>query len=271
MANDKDDKESRDKHRRSGFPFDALISSLPGFASQTFARAVGQSGNFLDSLLKAPEYMEQIGKAGSYLKDMREVAGLTIDDLAKAVDIENLDLLHAIEEGRSPITLDILYRLASFYSRNDPVTFTINFSREYAPWLWQVLRVTGIEKILISAERELKFINIYRSRESARHLSDEDFDKMLGFVRGGFNMAMDFIEPQRGDPETSGNPADRSAATKTKPTTIRSKTATVKNPSRNAKTSSDRTKTATARKTTGAGPRKAPTKKPSRSRAAPKN
>lgn len=196
MASDKDSNDRDNKNRRSGFPFDFLLNGLSGRAGQTLSKAVGQSGNLLDMLLKAPEYMEQIGKAGRYLKDLRQVAGLTLDDLASAVKIENPEILRAIEEGRSPITLDILLRLASFYSRNDPISFAVNFSREYAPWLWQILRIIGIEKFVITLERELKFINIYRSRDAARQLSNEDFDKMLAFVRGSFDLAMDFIEPE---------------------------------------------------------------------------
>ncbi len=197
MAKHKDSKDepSQDKSRSFGMPFDALLS-IPGLATKTIGKAIGQSGSLLSMLLKTPDFMEQVGKAGSYLKDLREVAGLTRDDLAKAVDLKNPDILKAVEEGRAPITLDLLFRLSSFYSRNDPFAFMFNFSREHAPWLWQALRITGMEKLLITLERELKFINIYRARESARHLSDEDFDKMLNFVSGGFNMAMDFIEPQ---------------------------------------------------------------------------
>lgn len=175
---------------------DSLIKTLPGLATQTIARAAEQSGNLLEKLLRAPEYMEQTGKAGRYLKDLRQVAGLTLEDLAKAVDIENLDLLRAIEEGRSPVTLDILFRLASFYSRNDPFTFMLDFSKEYAPWLWQFLRFTGVEKLLITVERELKFINIYRSRDSARKLNNEDYDRVVAFMHNAFGMALDLIEPR---------------------------------------------------------------------------
>jgi len=190
MASDKDSSESRGPR---SFNLDTLLN-LSARAGETFSKAVGQSGNLLEALLKAPEYMEHVGKAGRYLKDLREVAGLTLDDLSSAVDLNNPDMLRAIEEGRSPITLDILFRLASFYSRNDPISFMMNFSREYAPWLWQVLRIIGVERLLITLERELKFINIYRSRASALSLSDENFEKMLGFIRESFNMAMDFIE-----------------------------------------------------------------------------
>lgn len=208
MASKKDanDQPHQEKSRRYGLPFDALLN-IPGLATQTIGKAISHSGSLLGMLLKTPDYMEQVGKAGHYLKDLREVAGLTLDDLAKAVDLKNPDILKSVEEGRSPITIDILFRLSSFYSRNDPFAFMFNFSREYAPWLWQALRITGMEKLLITMERELKFINVYRARESARHLSDEDFDKMLTFVSSGFNMAMDFIEPEKVNPKGRGKKA----------------------------------------------------------------
>jgi len=173
----------------SSSPWAALIKGVP----QMLYKAGGQSKNILEMTLKAPEYLEQLGKAGKNLRDLREVSKLTVEDLASALDLENPDLLRAIEEGRSPITLDILFRLASFYSRNDPMTFMLSFSKEYAPWLWYVLRVTGMEKMLITIERELKFINIYRSQDAARDLSDEEFEKVLGFTRKSFDMAVEFI------------------------------------------------------------------------------
>lgn len=186
MAKNDDDKHS-DKGASS--PWGALIKGVP----QMLYKAGGQSKNLLEMTLKAPEYLEQLGKAGKKLRDLREVSKLTIEDLASALDLENPELLRAIEEGRSPITLDILFRLASFYSRNDPMSFMLSFSKEYAPWLWYVLRVTGMEKMLITVERELKFINIYRSQDAARELSDEEFEKVLGFTRKSFDMAVDFV------------------------------------------------------------------------------
>lgn len=198
-----------DKNSRLSISIDALIKSLPGFAGQRLARAAEQSSNILEVILKAPEYMEQVGKAGRYLQDMRKVAGLTLDDLAKAVDLENPEILRAIEEGRSPLTLDILFRLASFYSRNDPITFMLNFTKDNAPWLWQILRLTGVEKLLITMERELKFINIYRSRELARQMDDPEFDRLLKFMHNAFDLALDFIEPTQ--PEKPTPPAKKAA------------------------------------------------------------
>ena len=197
MVDDSNDNEedigpssSRGKSPRS---LESLLKGMPGMASQVLAKATGQSKSLLEMTLKAPEYLEQLGKAGKRLKDLREVSKLTVEDLAAAVNLENPELLRAIEEGRSPITLDILLRLASYYSRNDPMSFVVSFSKEYAPWLWYILRVTGVEKMLITLEREVKFINIYRGRDEARDFSDAEFEKLLHFSQQSFNTAVDFM------------------------------------------------------------------------------
>ncbi len=205
MDNDDDDQPSnKPSGKGSSSPWGALIKGVP----QMLYKAGGQSKNLLEMTLKAPEYLEQLGKAGHKLRDLREVSKLTIEDLSSAINLENPDLLRSIEEGRSPVTMDILFRLASFYSRNDPMSFMLSFSKDYAPWLWYVLRITGMEKMLISIERELKFINIYRSKDDARNLNDEDFAKVLGFTQKSFDMAVEFIaesppakdEPKAEDP-----------------------------------------------------------------------
>lgn len=218
------DDSTKNKAAKSGTSrtIDSLLKTLPGIASQTFALAKGQSGNILEKMLKAPEYMEQIGKAGSYLKDLRQVAGLTQEDLAKAIDLENLDVLQAIEEGRSPVTLDILFRLASFYSRNDPLSFMLNFSKEYAPWMWQLLRFTGIERLVITLEREMKFINIYRSRDAARKLSNEDFDRVITFMHNTFDSALELVnsqQPAKAEKPKKTLEPETKAATEAKPAT----------------------------------------------------
>lgn len=269
-----------DKDRGVSKTLENIFRNFPGLATQTLAKAAGQSSNFFDMFLKAPEYMEQAGKAGRYLKDLREVAGLTVEDLGKAIEYENLDLLKAIEEGRSPITLDILFRLASFYSRNDPITFMMDFSKAYAPWLWQMLRFTGLEKLLITLERELKFINIYRAKDSARYLNNRDYERVLSFTQQAFDSAVDFVDPQ--PPKDSEKPptkpkreatASRKPATATaSPSSARPKatskaTGTAKPapkraPSKSAKpgTTSRKTSSKTTRKTTAS--RKTKTKSP---------
>ncbi|HLS99792.1 MAG: helix-turn-helix domain-containing protein [Porticoccaceae bacterium] len=191
-------KKRGDKHDDGTRPgaLDALLRGLQDITTQTWSKAAGQyPGNLLDLLMRTPDHMVQMGKAGRYLKDLREVAGLTVDDLASNLQLENPDILRAIEEGRSPVTLDILHRLASFHARNDPVGFMMNYSREYAPLLWQLLRLTGMDRLLIGVEREIKFINLYRARDRARALDDGDFDRVLDFLGKAFDLALDFNGP----------------------------------------------------------------------------
>ncbi|MAT52458.1 MAG: hypothetical protein CMK32_14875 [Porticoccaceae bacterium] len=192
MTAKSDDNGNKDGNNEKGASsFDALFRSLQGLTTQTLSKTASQySGNLMDMMMRTPDYMIQMGKAGRYLKDLREVAGLSIDDLASTINLENPDLLRAIEEGRKPVTLDILYRLASFHARHDPLGFIMNFTREYAPLQWQMLKMTGMDKLLISVEREVKFINIYRSRDRARQLSDEQFDRILAFMDQAFDMAL---------------------------------------------------------------------------------
>ena len=40
------------------------------------------------------------------------------------------------------------------------------------------------------------FINIYRSRDDARTLSDESFEKVLAYTKSAFDMALHFVAEQ---------------------------------------------------------------------------
>jgi DNA mismatch repair protein MutH len=75
------------------------------------------SGTSLEQVLKmlkyCPDQLEQMGRAGSTLKDAREVAGLSLTELSSAVDLKNPDLLKAVEDGTAGLPFEILLRLAS--------------------------------------------------------------------------------------------------------------------------------------------------------------
>ncbi|MFA5494190.1 MAG: helix-turn-helix transcriptional regulator [Porticoccaceae bacterium] len=204
------DKNTTERH---GGAFDMLLRGLQELTTQTWSK---QPGNLLDLLMRTPDAMVQMGRAGKYLKDLREVAGLTIDDLAGALHLDSPDLLSAIEEGRSPVNLDMLYRLASFHARNDPMGFVFDYSREYAPLQWQLLRLTGMDKLLISAERELKFINLYRARDRARALDDGEFEQVVAFLGQALDLALDFndkpLPPRAAPTDRKGRAAKKRPA-----------------------------------------------------------
>ena len=158
------------------------------------------SENTWEQVLKVlkytPEQLELMGSAGTSLKDMREVAGLTLTELSSAIDLENPDLMKAVEEGKAALPFEILLRLASFYARNDPIPFVMKFARTYSPGIWDVMGTVGLDKLVLEAEREIQFLNIYRSHDAARQLSDDGFERVREFTQRAFEMALHFVAEQ---------------------------------------------------------------------------
>src|SRR5690606_38203255 len=142
MNNNGDPFKSGDDGSQSGkstSSLDAFFRSLQGLTNQALSsRLPTNSAELLEFVMRLPDFMVNMGKAGNYLKDLRETAGLSIDELAQAINLDNSNVLKDIEQGEQPVTLDVLYRLASFHARNDPLKFMMDFSREHAPLLWQI-------------------------------------------------------------------------------------------------------------------------------------
>lgn len=182
-----------------------LFENLMDVSSLAVKYAAKSTSNSTAALLRAPEQLELMGKAGSALKDLRVTAGYSLEELATLLDIENPSVLKSIEEGNAALPMNIMLRMSSLYSRNDPIPFIMRFSRTYHPSLSNMLSVSGLDKIMIQAERELKLVNIYRAQDTARQLSDEDFDQVLTFTKQAFDMALHFVSdnPQQssGDQE----------------------------------------------------------------------
>lgn len=186
-----------------------FFRSQIGFVLENITNAIDHAVKLKDrttgiistsSLLKSPEKLELMGKAGTVLKDMRETAGLSLEELSSIIKADNPGILKRIEEGQAALPIDLMLRLASLYSRNDPLPFIIRFSHTYHPRLSKLLEKTGIDRILIQAERELKFINIYRNKDIARKLSDEGFDQVLDFTQKAFEMSLHFVFEQENQP-----------------------------------------------------------------------
>jgi transcriptional regulator with XRE-family HTH domain len=140
-----------------------------------------------------PEQLRQMADAGESLRDLREVAGLTISDLAKALNLKDKSFLEAVEDGKEALSMEMIMRLASLFARNDPIPFVVKYVRTYRPKLWAMLEEWGIDGIPIRIERERRFINIYKRRDAARQLSIEGFDKVLAFTQQAFELSLHFI------------------------------------------------------------------------------
>ncbi|RMF17077.1 MAG: XRE family transcriptional regulator [Gammaproteobacteria bacterium] len=166
------------------------------------------------ALLDNPEKLERMARAGQSLKELRQVAGLTLSELAEAVDLKDKTLLEAVEAGTATLSFDLIMRLAAVLARNDPIPFVLKYTRTYNPETWKLLEEWGIGRLPVQYERERRFLNILRSRDEARDLSDADFDKILAFTESAFDMALHFARPGAADPADAPEP-DNSKQTTT--------------------------------------------------------
>jgi hypothetical protein len=173
-----------------------LTQSLRSLAGQV----VGMAGAAVDTSLHAASGLFPHGlvstkalvKAGAFLRDMRVAAGIPLDDLGKAIDLKDPSLLELAENGKMALPFEVVLRLASVLARNDPVPFVMNLTKAYSPGLWRILESLGISRLVEHAGREHEFVGIYRARDEARKLTDEEFARVRKFVETAFDMALEF-------------------------------------------------------------------------------
>ncbi len=142
--------------------------------------------------LVTPQQRKAMRETGLYLRDLREVAGLTLSELSDALDLEDHSLLEAAERGTVTLSFELILRLAALLARHDPIPFVLRFVRTYNPELWKILDAWGIGRLPVHFERERQFINIYRRHDAARNLSDEAFARVLAFTNAAFEMSLHF-------------------------------------------------------------------------------
>lgn len=179
--------------------FGVLFGGLKDISEQALKKAAEIGWEQALSMFKyTPEQLELMGRAGTSLKDLREVAGLTLSELSSSIDLQKPDILKAVEDGKAGLPFETLLRLASFYARNDPIPFVMKYARTYNPGIWNVMETLGLDKLTLEAEREIQFLNIYRSHDQARQLSDDGFERVREFTQKAFEMALHFVAEQEG-------------------------------------------------------------------------
>ncbi|WP_300454288.1 helix-turn-helix transcriptional regulator [Accumulibacter sp.] len=129
-------------------------------------------------------------KTGEAIRAMREAAGLTIAEVGAAIDLKDPSLIEALENGRIALSFELILRLAAVFGRSDPIGFVIGLTRSSNPELWKSLEALGVGKLVLQTVREHQFVNVYRSNDDARGLSDEEFAEILAFTQAAFEMAM---------------------------------------------------------------------------------
>jgi transcriptional regulator with XRE-family HTH domain len=192
-----------------------MLTGLPGAMADSAFRFVVKTTDVPLRMGKAlflrPEQADMMKEAGRTIKELREVAGLTRDELSDALDLKDHSLLEAVENGTATLSFDLILRLTAVLARHDPVPVIMKFTRTYKPDLWEVVENWGLGRWTLQFEREREFINIFRRHDAARQLSDEGFAEVLKFTRSAFEMALHFIaerekivDQEKGDEELSG-------------------------------------------------------------------
>ncbi len=166
----------------------ALVKMMFGAVSTVSKVATEVSEKVEKTLSASPEHKKPMQEAGEYLKDLRDVAGLTLKELSDAVKLPDQSLLAAVENGTAKLSFELILRLAALLARHDPIPFIIRLTRTYKPDIWAVLENWGLERL----ERERQFVSIYRSHDEAGKLSDKEFQKVLEFTGSAFEMALKF-------------------------------------------------------------------------------
>ena len=162
--------------------------------------ALSVAGNVADmslTLAKAkatePQHKASIAKAGRALRQTREAAGMTTAELEQVIGLgDAAGLLESAESGKAALPFEVILRLASVLGRHDPISFAMRLTRSYNPELWGTLDGLGVGRLAVQAGRERELANIYRANDAARGLSDEQFARLLTFMKASFEMAVDF-------------------------------------------------------------------------------
>ncbi|QSP94288.1 XRE family transcriptional regulator [Marinobacter salinisoli] len=174
---------------------DRLIG-LTGSALRLGVRATDTSMRVGRALINSQDQLRAMLTAGQSLKDIREVAGLTLSEMSEALNLKDKSVLEAVEDGTATLSFELILRLAALIARNDPIPFILRTTRNYNPEVWQILNDWGVGRLPLQFEREREFINIFRRHDDARNLSDEGFRKVLEFTRQSFEMSLHFVEEQ---------------------------------------------------------------------------
>ena len=174
-------------------------SSLTGSIRNLAGQVIDIAGAAVDASLGVGGLLardaiqrKDLARAGAFLRKVREQAGLTIADVGQAVDLKDIMLLELAESGKAALPFEVILRLAAVLARNDPIPFVLNLTNTYSPAIGRTLKALGIGRLVEHARREHDFVNVYRARDAARHLSDAEFARVLAFVEAAFDLALDF-------------------------------------------------------------------------------
>lgn len=140
-----------------------------------------------------PERLEAMAEAGHFLRDAREMAGISIKEMAETLDLTDRSVLEDIESGQTIMPLELMLRSASLLARHDPIPFLIKFMRTYNPALERTLEQLGVMALPKQYERERRFVNLVRQHDSLRALTDDEYERFIHYMEGSCNLVLDVM------------------------------------------------------------------------------
>lgn len=179
----------------AGSPVVRLARQLKGLTGSLLSITVAATEitiTFAKQRIASPGQKEMLTKTSDLLQSARKTAGMSIEELGKAVDLKDPVLLDLAENGKAALPFEIILRLTSVLGRKDPVVFFLNLTRTHNTKLWRTIEDLGVGRLLVQAGREREIANIYRACDEARELNDAEFAKMLSFMQAAFDLAMTF-------------------------------------------------------------------------------
>lgn len=181
-----------------------LTGQIAGNTAELARDAVSMTAMFgktwlPDTLLNAmePERLEAMAEAGHFLRDARELAGFTQDELAKSLGLADDQTLEEFESGNTIMPLELMLRSAALLARHDPIPFLIKFMRTYNPALENRLEKWGVMALPKHLERERRFINIYRQHDILRDLSDTEHLRFIEYMHSSTELVLDVMQKEK--------------------------------------------------------------------------
>lgn len=209
-------KPRRAPRQDKGFRIAGSLKSLAGRAIGLAGTVVDMSAIVTNLLPGSVEQQRLLKRAGRMLHDLRSGAGVTIEDVSQALDLESPELLVLAERGKAALPFELILRLAAVLARNDPVPVILNLTKAYSPGLMRVLEDLGIGLLVEHARREHEIVSIYRARDRVRELSDAEFARVLKFMESALDLALDFTAPPRAAKPKAAKPRATKAGAKPK-------------------------------------------------------
>ena len=144
-----------------------------------------------------PERLEAMAEAGHFLRDARETANMSLNDLAESLGVSDKSVLENVESGDSIMPLELMLRSAALLARHDPIPFLIKFMRTYNPALEERLEKWGVLTIPKHFERERRFVNIYRQHDELRDLSDDEHARFIEYMNSSTELVLNVMMKEK--------------------------------------------------------------------------